>query len=88
MGEEWSAAFYFNRVDFPQGAPEQVAGVPTAVDGSKNGSLKLDAEGGVQPDTNKGVMLPLVMGWLVASSIFDEDAGVAKIGVTSNGFGL
>jgi hypothetical protein len=87
-GKNGALRFTFSRVDFAQGAPEQVAGVPTAVDGSKNGTLKLDAEGGVQPDTNKGVMLPLMMGWLVASSIFDEDAGVAKIGVTSNGFGL
>jgi hypothetical protein len=87
-GKNGALRFTFNRVDFAQGEPEQVAGVPTAVDGSKNGSLKLDAEGGVQPDTNKGIMLPLVMGWLAASSIFDEDAGAAKIGVTSNGFGL
>jgi len=87
-GKNGALRFTFNRVDFAQGEPEQVAGVPTAVDGSKNGSLKLDAEGGVHPDTNKGIMLPLVMGWLAASSIFDEDAGAAKIGVTSNGFGL
>jgi len=88
-GKNGALRFTFNQVDFPQGGgQQQVAGVPAAVDGSKSGSLKLDAEGGVQPDTNKGIMLPLVLGWLAASSIFDEDAGVAKIGVTSNGFGL
>lgn len=88
-GKNGALRFTFNRVDFPEGAaPEQVAGVLTAADGSKNGPLKLDAEGGVQPDTNKGLMLPLAMGFLAASSILDEDAGAAKIGVTSNGFGL
>ena len=89
-GRNGALRFTFSQVDFPNEAQAGVvvAGVPTAVDGSKNGSLKLDAEGGVQPDTNKGLLLPLTLGWLAASSILDTDGGIGRIAVTSNGFGL
>ncbi|MCU1296743.1 MAG: hypothetical protein JWO91_1021 [Acidobacteriaceae bacterium] len=87
-GKNGALRFTFNQVDFPQGTQQQVSGVPTAVDGSRNQSLKLDSEGGVEPDTNKGLMMPLALGLIAASTFTDEDAGVAKIGVSSNGFGL
>jgi hypothetical protein len=87
-GKNGALRFTFNQVDFPQGAQQQVSGVPTAVDGSRNQSLKLDSEGGVEPNTNKGLMMPLALGLIAASTLVDEDAGIAKIGVSSNGFGL
>ena len=87
-GKNGALRFTFNQVDFPQGAQQQVSGVPTAVDGSRNQSLKLDSEGGVEPNTNKGLMMPLALGLIAASTLVDEDAGVGKIGVSSNGFGL
>jgi hypothetical protein len=88
-GQNGALRFTFNQVDFPQGTQQQVSGVPAAVDGSKNRSLKLDAEGGVEPDTNKGIMLPLALGLLAASAFTnDEDGGMGRSAVASNGFGL
>jgi hypothetical protein len=87
-GQNGALRFTFNQVEFPEGLQQQVSGVPAAVDGS-NRSLKLDAEGGVEPDTNKGIMLPLALG-LLAASVFsgDEDDGVGRSAVASSGFGL
>ncbi len=87
-GHNGALRFTFNQVDFPQGAQQQVSGVPSAVDGSKNRGLKLDAEGGVEPDTNKGVMLPLALGLLATSALTDEDGGIGHSVTASNGFGL
>jgi hypothetical protein len=87
-GKNGSLRFTFNRLDFAQGPERQITGVPTAIDGSGTNSLKLDAEGGVEPETNRGLLLPLTLSWLVANSILDNDGGVGKIAVTSNGFGL
>jgi hypothetical protein len=88
-GQNGALRFTFNQVDFPQGAQQQVSGVPAAVDGSRNRSLKLDSEGGVEPDTKKGVMLPLALGLLAASAFTnDEDGGMGRSAVASNGFGL
>jgi hypothetical protein len=87
-GQNGALRFTFNQVDFPQGAQQQVSGVPAAVDGSKDRSLKLDSEGGVEPNTNKGIMLPLALGLIAASAFTDEDAGIGRSAVASNGFGL
>jgi hypothetical protein len=87
-GKDGALRFTFNQVDFPQGSQQQVSGVPTAVDGSRNQSLKLDSEGGVEPNTNKGLAMPLALGLIAASTLTDGDGGAGKIGVSSNGFGL
>jgi hypothetical protein len=87
-GQNGALRFTFNQVDFPQGAQQQVSGVPAAVDGSKDRSLRLDSEGGVEPNTNKGIMLPLALGLIAASAFTDEDAGIGRSAVASNGFGL
>lgn len=87
-GKNGALRFTFNQVDFPQGPQQQVSGVPSAVDGSKNRSLKLDSEGGVEPDTKKGVMLPLTLGLIAASAFSDDDGGMGRTAVASNGFGL
>jgi hypothetical protein len=87
-GQNGALRFTFNQVDFPQGAQQQVSGVPAAVDGLKDRSLKLDSEGGVEPNTNKGIMLPLALGLIAASAFTDEDAGIGRSAVASNGFGL
>ncbi len=87
-GRNGALRFSFNQVDFANAPAQQVAGVPTALDGSQGGHLKLDAEGGVSPDTNKGIALPLAMGLLAASAFTDSDGGISHAATASNGFGL
>ena len=86
-GRNGALRFTFNQVDFPQGSQQQVSGVPAAVDGSRNQSLKLDAEGGVEP-AKKSVLTPLALGLLATSSFLDEDASITHSAAASNGFGL
>jgi len=86
-GRNGALRFTFNQVDFPQGSQQQVSGVPAAVDGSRNQSLKLDAEGGVEP-AKKSALTPLALGLLATSSFLDEDASITHSAAASNGFGL
>jgi hypothetical protein len=46
------------------------------VDGRVSQSLKIDAEGGVEPDSNRGIVAPLAMGLLAASSLHDDEASL------------
>ncbi len=87
-GRNGGLRFTFNQVDFPQGTQQQVAGVPAGVDGSKNGGLKLDAEGGVEPGSNKGFMAPLALGMLATSALLDDEGSLGHTAAASNGFGL
>jgi hypothetical protein len=87
-GRNGALRFTFNEVDFPQGFRQQVSGVPAGVDGSRKGSLKLDAEGGVEPKTTPRIMAPLVLGLLATSALTDEDASISHNAAASNGFGL
>ncbi|MDP9159017.1 MAG: hypothetical protein M3O09_02145 [Acidobacteriota bacterium] len=87
-GRNGGLRFTFNRVDFPQGTQQQVAGVPASVDGSKDGSLRLDAEGGVEPDSNKGFMAPFALGMLATSAFLDDEGALGHTAAASNGFGL
>ena len=87
-GRKGALRFTFNRLDFPAGFQQAVLGVPAGVDAVQNRSLKLDSEGGVQPDSNKGLMAPLALGLLATSSFADEDASLLGSATASNGFGL
>lgn len=87
-GRNGALRFTFNHVDFPQGFRQNVEGVPTGVDGSGTQTLRLDSEGGVKPDTNKGLMAPLALGLLATHSFADEDASLVGSATASNGFGL
>lgn len=87
-GRNGALRFSFRQVEFPKGFEQNVTGVPTGVDGSRKQSLKLDSEGGVTPDTDKGFAAPLALGLLATHSLADEDASMAGSATASNGFGL
>ena len=87
-GKSGALRFTFNQLDFSQGPGQRISGVPAAVDAANNGKLRLDAEGGVEPDSNKGLMAPLTLGLLATSALLDEDANVGRSAAASNGFGL
>lgn len=86
-GKNGALRFTFNQVEFAQGSKQQVSGVPTAMDGSSNQKLKLDAEGGVEPE-KKSVLTPLALGLLATSALLDEDADIGHTATASNGFGI
>jgi hypothetical protein len=82
--------FSFRSVGTPTtaGAGQNIQSSLSSIQGQKGQNVALDEEGGTQAKPDKGRFLaPLVLGVLAAASQ-DDDAGIARQGVTSNGFGL
>jgi len=88
FGRNGALRFYFNRIVLPGSSPQKVMGTPVAVDGRSSHGLKIDTEGGVEPDSNKGIVAPLAMGLLAASALHDDEASLGHATSASNGFGL
>jgi len=80
--------FSFSEVRWPSGFHQNVDATPTAVEGSSDAKLQVDEEGGVVRKTNHSVAAPLIMGVLAASALGDDDGGLGKTAVSSNGFAL
>jgi hypothetical protein len=88
FGRNGTLRFTFDRLEFTRNMQTRVTGVPTAVDSAVNQHLNLDAEGGVKPDNDKGIVAPLVMSLLAASALHEDEASIAHAATASNGFGL
>jgi hypothetical protein len=80
--------FAFNDVSWPSGFRQNVEATPTAVEGSSDAKLQVDEEGGVVRQSNRNVAAPLIMGLLAASALGDDDGGLGKAAISSNGFAL
>jgi hypothetical protein len=60
----------------------------SSIQGENGQNVAIDSEGGTRAQPDKGRFLaPLVLGVMAAAST-DDDGGIARQGVTSNGFGL
>ena len=70
------------------GAAQHIEGSLSSIQGQKGQNVALDAEGGTRAQPDNGRFLaPLVLGVMAAAST-DDDGGIARQGVTSNGFGI
>jgi hypothetical protein len=83
--------FVFRSVGTPaaqNAAAQHIEGRLSSIQGQKSQNIALDEEGGThaQPDNGR-FLAPLVLGVMAAASN-DDDGGIARQGVTSNGFGL
>jgi hypothetical protein len=83
--------FVFRSVDTPaaqNAAAQHIEGRLSSIQGQKNQNVALDEEGGTRAQPDNGRFLaPLVLAAMAAAST-DDDGGIARQGVTSNGFGL
>jgi hypothetical protein len=82
--------FSFRSVGAPgaSGAGQHIESGLSSIQGQKGQNVALDEEGGTRAQPDKGRFLaPLVLGVMAAASN-DDDGGIARQGVTSNGFGL
>lgn len=83
--------YSFRSVDVPGGETgpgERIQGDVSSLRAAKGENIALDAEADVHAQPDKGRFLnPIVLGVMAAASQ-DDDAGIARQGVTSNGFGL
>jgi hypothetical protein len=67
---------------------ERIQGNLSAIQAQPGQNVAIDEEGGTRAQPDNGRFLaPLVLGLMAAASQ-DEDGGVLRQGVTSNGFGL
>ncbi|HEX4021709.1 MAG TPA: hypothetical protein VHX63_11220 [Acidobacteriaceae bacterium] len=88
FGRQGRLRFNFQELKFPSGFLQPVEGTLTGADSNKSENLQLDSEGGMQPQSQNRVIVPLVL-TLLASRAFDDDGSqVAHSAVASNGFGI
>jgi hypothetical protein len=87
-GHDGTLRFTFDQVSLPSGLRQEVEATPTAVESNASNRLVIDREGGVAPQAQRGVAAPLVTGLLSASAIGDDDGGLGKAAVSSNGFAI
>jgi hypothetical protein len=73
---------------FPTGFSQPVEGTLTGADSSKTANLQMDSEGGVQPQSQNRVIVPLVLTLLAGRAFDDDGSQAAHSAVASNGFGI
>jgi hypothetical protein len=88
FGRAGKLRFDFRELKLPGALSQPVQGTLAGADSSKSQKLKIDSEGGVQPQPQNRVIVPLVLTFL-ASRALDSDGNLtANTAVSSNGFGI
>ncbi len=88
FGRQGKLRFHFRELKFPSGFSQPVEGTLAGIAANKSANLQIDSEGGIQPQTQNRVIVPLVLS-LLAGRAFDDDGNQAfNNGVASNGFGI
>jgi hypothetical protein len=88
FGRSGRLRFSFRSIDTPAAAGQHIESSLSSIQGQKDQNVALDAEGGTRAQPDKGrILAPLVLGVMAVAST-DDDGGIARQGVTSNGFGF
>ena len=88
FGRQGKLRFRFRELRLPNGFSQPVQGTLAGVDSGKSANLQIDPEGGIQPQTQNRVIVPMVL-TLLAGRAFDDDGSRAgNNAVASNGFGI
>lgn len=90
FGRSGRLRFSFHSVGTPTAtnAGQHIESSLSSIQGQNGQNVAIDSEGGTRAQPDKGRFLaPLVLGVMAAAST-DDDGGIARQGVTSNGFGL
>jgi hypothetical protein len=88
FGRQGKLRFHFKELKLPSGFSQPVEGTLSRVDSDKSAHLQIDPEGGIQPQSQNRVVVPLLLS-LLASRAFDDDENqTLNNAVASNGFGI
>lgn len=88
FGRKGKLRFSFTELKMPSGTQQDVNGMLTGADASRNADLQIDSEGGVQPKQKNRAVVPLALS-ILASRALDTDGSQAANGAAaSNGFGV
>ncbi len=79
--------FHFRELKLPAGFSEPVEGTLSGID-SRSADLRVDPEGGIQPQTQNRVIAPLVLGLLASRALDDDGNKIFDNAIASNGLGL
>ncbi|HEY3991163.1 MAG TPA: hypothetical protein VGM02_17820 [Acidobacteriaceae bacterium] len=88
FGRQGKLRFRFRELRFPSGFAQPVEGTLTGADSNKSANLQMDSEGGVQPQSQNRVIVPLVLTLLAGRALDDDGSAAAHGAVASNGFGI
>ena len=88
FGRAGKLRFDFRELRFPGAVSQPVQGTLAGADSNKSEKLKIDSEGGVQPQTQNRVIVPLVLTFLASRALDDDGNLTLNTAVSSNGFGL
>jgi hypothetical protein len=80
--------FDFRELRFPGAASKPVEGTLAGANSNKSENLKIDSEGGVQPQPKNRVIVPLVLTFLAGRALDNDGNLTANTAVSSNGFGI
>jgi hypothetical protein len=80
--------FHFKELKLPSGFSQPVEGTLAGVDSDKSAHLQTDPEGGIQPQSQNRVVIPLLLTLLAGRAFDDDESQTLNNGVASNGFGI
>jgi hypothetical protein len=88
FGRAGKLRFDFRELRLPGAVPQSVQGALAGADSNKSQKLKIDSEGGVQPQPQNRVIVPLVLTFLASRALDNDGNLTANTAVSSNGFGI
>lgn len=88
FGRAGKLRFDFKELRLPGAASNPVQGTLAGADSSKSEKLKIDSEGGVEPQPQNRVIVPLVLTFLASRALDSDGNMTANAAVSSNGFGI
>jgi len=88
FGRSGKLRFNFRELKLPDGFSQHVEGTLTGADVAKSADLQIDAEGGVQPQSQSRAAVPLVLTFLAGRALDDDGSLAGNSAVASNGFGI
>ncbi len=88
FGRAGNLRFDFRELRLPGAQPQKVMGTLSGADSAKAQRLQIDQEGGVQPQSQNRVIVPLVLSLLASRALDDDGNAAGNAAVSSNGFGL
>jgi hypothetical protein len=88
FGRQGKLRFHFRELKLPSGFSQPVEGTLAGVDANKSANLQIDSEGGIQPQSQNKVIVPLVLTFLAGRALDNDGSLAGHSAVASNGFGI
>ena len=88
FGRAGKLRFDFRELRFPGAVSRPAQGTLAGADSNNSERLKIDSEGGIQPQPQNRVIVPLVLTFLASRALDDDGNLTVNAAVSSNGFGI